>query len=201
MIYKLVCAGEDCFINNYKKDNDEYIIAIDGGYEVLKKYNISINAFFGDFDSLDKQDIAIKNEHVYSSIKDYSDFDLAINYLINDLKISKEDMVLVYNGTGGRLDHYNAILNTLIRNKEFNIKVINDRNLIFISDNNTFKKDSFKYISFFSIEKDTIISLEGFKYNIQNYKLNQFDNLCLSNEIINDGILMTNKKLLVIKAN
>lgn len=202
MIYKLVLAGNDSFIDNYKKDQDEFIIAIDGGYEVLKKYNIKVDAFFGDFDSMEKQELPITNEHIYSSIKDYSDFDLAINYLINEVKITKYDQILVYNATGGRLDHYQAIINTLIRNQEYKIIIFDERNKIFISDlEQTFEKDDYKYISFYSISDNTVLSLSGFKYEINNYNLKLFDNLCLSNEVLNKGHLITNKKLLVIKAN
>ena len=202
MIYKLVLAGNDSFIENYKKDENEFVIAVDGGYEVLKKYNIKIDAFFGDFDSMEKQDLPITNEHIYSSIKDYSDFDLAINYLINEVKISHEDEVIIYNATGGRLDHYEAIVNTIIRNKDYNIVLIDNHNKIFMSDlESSFKQDNYKYISFFSVSDNTVLSLKGFKYEISNYHLKVFDNLCLSNEIINEGILRTNNKLLVIKAN
>ena len=202
MIYKLICAGIDSFIENYKQDKEEFIIAIDGGYQVLQQYNIKIDAFFGDFDSLKKQELSLKNEHIYSSIKDDSDFDLAIDYLINDIRISKDDKIIIYNATGGRLDHYRAIINTIIRNKDYNITLVDDRNMILISDLiSMFKQDNYKYISFFSIEEDTILSLKGFKYNIDNYNLKLYDNLCLSNEIINEGILKTNKKVLVIKAN
>lgn len=202
MIYKLICAGIDTFITNYQKDKDEFIIAIDGGYKVLEQNNIKIDAFFGDFDSLEKQELPVENEHIYSSIKDDSDFDLAINYLINEKNISKEDKIIVYNGTGGRLDHYRAIINTIIRNKNYNIVLIDDRNLVFMSDlESTFKQDNYKYISFFSVEEDTIINLSNFKYNIQNYNLKLYGNLCISNEIKTEGILKTNKKVLVIKAN
>lgn len=202
MIYKLVLAGNDSFIENYKKDENEFVIAVDGGYEVLKKYNIKIDAFFGDFDSMEKQELPITNEHIYSSIKDYSDFDLAIDYLINEVKISHEDEVIIYNATGGRLDHYEAIINTIIRNKDYNIVLIDNHNKIFMSDlESIFKQDNYKYISFFSVIDNTVLSLKGFKYEISNYHLKVFDNLCLSNEIINEGILKTNNKLLVIKAN
>lgn len=202
MIYKLICAGIDSFIENYKQDKEEFIIAIDGGYQVLQQYNIKIDAFFGDFDSLTKKELSLKNEHIYSSIKDDSDFDLAIDYLINDIRISTDDKIIIYNGTGGRLDHYRAIINTIIQNKDYNITLVDDRNMILVSDLiSIFKQDNYKYISFFSIEEDTILSLKGFKYNIDNYNLKLYDNLCLSNEIINEGILKTNKKVLVIKAN
>ena len=57
MIYKLVCAGDNHFIDLYKKDENEIIIAVDGGYKVLNENNIKIDYFFGDYDSLGTNDI------------------------------------------------------------------------------------------------------------------------------------------------
>lgn len=199
MIYKLVCAGDNCFNDLYLKDEDEVIIAIDGGYQVLKDNNIKIDYFFGDFDSLEKSDIESDNVFVYPSVKDDSDFDLAINYLINNLNINKDDVLYVYNATGGRLDHFYAILNTIKKYKDYNIKIFDKNNCIFISDYEmNFKKDNYKYISFFSIENESNITLNGFKYNIDNYLINNNDNICLSNEIIKNGYMKCNKKVLVI---
>lgn len=201
MIYKLVCAGNNCFNSLYKYDSEEIIVAIDGGYKVLEENNIRVDYFFGDFDSLDNTNILSKEIKKYNSIKDKSDFELAIDYLINDLKISKLDEVLVYNATGGRLDHYYSILNILKKYQDYQIKIIDNNNCIYVSEfEMQFERKYYKYISFYSIENGTIISLSGFKYNINNYLLNDKDNLCLSNEIINKAQLKTNKKVLIIES-
>ena len=50
MIYKLVCAGDNHFNQLYEKDDNEIIVAIDGGYKALKEKNIKIDYFFGDYD-------------------------------------------------------------------------------------------------------------------------------------------------------
>ena len=44
-----------------------------------------------------------------------------------------------------------------------------------------------KYISFFNFEKNTIISLDGFKYDLCNYVMKDDDVLCVSNEIISNA--------------
>ena len=200
MIYKLVCAASDSFSRIYSKDNEEVLIAVDGGYDVLKKNNIKIDYYFGDKDSMSNPDIESDKIFEYNSIKDDSDFDLVINYLINEKNINNNDYIYVYNATGGRLDHYQAIINTLIKYYDYNITIFDDNNAIYISDlNMVFNARDYKYISFFSIEENTVITLSGMKYNIENYKLNIRDNLCLSNEIINEGKLITNKKVLVFQ--
>ena len=61
MIYKLVCAGDNCFDELYKKDDREIIIAIDGGYKPLIENNIKIDYFFGDYDSLNHKNVICEN--------------------------------------------------------------------------------------------------------------------------------------------
>lgn len=202
MIYKLVCAGDDCFSELYKKDDQEIIIAIDGGYKPLIKNNIKIDYFFGDYDSLNHKDVICDNKFEYSSIKDLSDFDLALDYLINELKITKEDLIYVYNGTGGRLDHYYAILNSLNNYKEYSIYLLDNNNKVYYKNNDfEIKKTGYKYISFFSMDNDTVISIKGCKYNINNYNLKINDNLCLSNEIVDKCEISINKTILVFESN
>ena len=86
MIYKIVCAGENHFAELYKKDNEEVIIAVDGGYKVLCENNVKTNYFFGDFDSLEETEIACDNIKKYSSIKDKSEFIDFTSYVNNEKK-------------------------------------------------------------------------------------------------------------------
>ena len=58
-------------------------------------------------------------------------------------------------------------------------------------------KNDYKYISFFSLNDDTMISLSGMKYNIENYNLKLKDNLCLSNEILDEANISVTNKVLV----
>lgn len=202
MIYKLVCAGEDCFSKLYNKNEEEIIIAVDGGYQILINNNIKVDYFFGDFDSNINNNINCKNIYEHSPIKDYSDFDLAINYLIDVLKINKDDIIYVYNCTGGRLDHYYAILNTLKKYSDYHIYLFDNYNKIYLINGKCdIVKTKYKYISFFSIDDDTILSIKGCKYLLDNYNLKIYDNLCLSNEIVDKATIVCNKSILVFETN
>lgn len=202
MIYKLVCAGDDSFSKLYSQDDGEIIIAIDGGYQVLFDNNIDVDYFFGDCDSLENNSVKCINKNYYSPIKDDSDFDLAIKYLIEILKISEDDFVYVYNCTGGRLDHYYAILNTLKKYCNYQIYLFDVNNKIyFLKEECSIIKTTYKYISFFSIDDETILSIKGCKYLLDNYNLKIYDNLCLSNEIISKAIISSNKSVLVFETN
>lgn len=202
MIYKLVCAGENSFEKLYQKDNNEIIIAVDGGYKVLEKNNLKINYYFGDFDSLETKDIKCDHIFEYPTIKDKGDLELTIEYLIYNLNVSEKDEIYIYNATGGRLDHYYAILNCLKKYNNYKIYIIDDNNKIYIN-NGLFNilKSNYKFVSFFSIEENTILSINGCKYNIENYLLKMDDNLCLSNEIIDVCEINTNKNILIIESN
>ncbi|MFA6627524.1 MAG: hypothetical protein WCT17_03225, partial [Bacilli bacterium] len=94
-------------------------------------------------------------------------------------------------------------INLLIRYTHLPIEILDNHNHFYVVNSRTvFKKGRYKYVSFFAIDPKTIITLEGFKYDITGYQLGQLDNLCLSNEIVEkEGILMTNnKKILVIQS-
>lgn len=198
MIVKIVCASEDSFSKLYNRDEDELIIGCDGGCEILNELQIDYSVAIGDFDSYPIEKVS-KNAKIikFKKEKDESDLALAISYA----KEFNPDEIQVYNATGIRLDHFYATLLLLKKFGNDNIHIIDLNNRIFISNDNKFEKDNFKYISFYAIEEDTIISLNGFKYNLNEYKLDIFDPLCLSNEIVSCGELKTNKPLLVFKSN
>ena len=69
-----------------------------------------------------------------------------------------------------------------------------------ICKDKTITKTNYKYISFFALE-DSIISLSGFKYNIDNYSLKLYNPLAISNEIISsDARIKVKGKILCIES-
>ena len=197
MIVKIVCASTNSFSRLYNKDDDEFIIGCDGGCKVLEDLNINYDLALGDFDSFSE---SLINPNItkmkFKSEKDESDLELALDYA---LKLDPEK-ILIYNATGKRIDHLLASINLLKKYKNNNIIILDEDNEISVSSSAVFLRNYYKYISFFSIAEETVISLRGFKYNLDNYHLSQQDSLCLSNEITTVGHLITNKEVLVIKS-
>lgn len=197
MIVKIVCASTNSFSKLYNKDDDEFIIGCDGGCKVLGDLNINYDLALGDFDSFSE---SLINPNItkmkFKSEKDESDLELALDYA---LKLDPEK-ILIYNATGKRIDHLLASINLLKKYKNNNIIILDEDNEISVSSSAVFLRNYYKYISFFSIAEETVISLRGFKYNLDNYHLSQQDSLCLSNEITTVGHLITNKEVLVIKS-
>lgn len=212
MIIKIVCAGTDNFSQLYSHDEGEYLIGVDGGAKVILKNRLNIDLAIGDFDSSSVNVIRKKSKAimVYEPHKDKSDLELALKHIASkDFKVDYiankviED-IIIYNATGKRLDHYHAIINLLIQYTHLPIKIIDKNNFIQIFNSNTvFKKNEYKYISFFAVDPDTVITLKGFVYNLDKYPLKVYDSLGLSNEIKEEKATMetNNKKILVIQSN
>lgn len=210
MIIKIVCAGVDDFSKLYSHDEDEFLIGVDYGAEVIIKNRLNPDLAIGDFDSgsINKIKAKSKSMIIYSSDKDQSDLELALNHVAStgfqeqyDAKLIRK--IIIYNATGKRLDHYHSVINLLIRFTHLPIVLIDKNNMIEIINSNTeFTKNEYKYISFFAVDPGAVISLSGFKYNVENYPLGIHDAIGLSNEIVSDKaeIKTNNKKILVCRS-
>ncbi len=198
MIAKMVCAGSDCFKELYEHDDDEFLVGVDGGALSIIASGYRPQFALGDFDSGNLAEIASYCDliKIYPSRKDYGDLELAV------MEISKfnPEKIFIYNATGDRLDHFLATVNVLVKYPKLNIEILDCRNSIkLLVKDALISKTNYKYLSLFALEDETIISLKGFKYNLENYHLARFDNLCLSNETDCDGKISTNKKLLLVQ--
>lgn len=193
----LVFIGNNISVNNYDF-NDYYVIGVDKGALLLIRNNIKCDEAIGDFDSVCQDDLELIKKNTKVTVlnmeKDDTDTFVSIKraYEISD------DVTILGGIEGRRIEHFIANLNLL--SKYDNLKLIDDNSYIFkLNTSTNLKKDEYKYISFFALE-DSIISLEGFKYNLCNYNLKVFDSLCVSNEIQNLAKISLNGKILVIKS-
>ncbi|MDD4000206.1 MAG: thiamine diphosphokinase [Bacilli bacterium] len=198
MIIKLVCAGGGGFQELYEHDEGEFLVGIDGGSLSIIKAGLKLDYAIGDFDSVNLALIApyAALVKIYPSKKNYSDLELAIREFA-DLKPKK---IIIYNGTGGRLDHFLAAINLIIKYDYLDIELLDGSNSIkLLLNDSIIKKTKYKYLSLFALEAGTVISLQGLKYNLDNYHLSCLDNLCISNEISTEAKICTNKKLLLVQ--
>lgn len=201
MIIKIVAAGSNLFTKLYRRSPEEMLIGVDGGIHDIVKKGLIVDLGIGDFDSCNIEDVVncCSKVKVYPKEKDYSDLELAIREVVS----IPHEKIIIYNATGGRLDHFYANLNILIKYSKYNLEIVDTANLIRIIDRpSKLEKTPYQYLSFFALEEGTIITLKGFKYELNGYHLEPMDNLCLSNELIGEGFLdVNNKKLLVIESN
>lgn len=193
---KGVLVGSGDYFNKERflgeiKDSD-ILIAIDGGMEWFSKLNINPDVLIGDLDSISKKTLEeLKSNKSliikkHSKEKDSTDMELGIDYLISN----NYKEIIIFGGTGIRLDHTLANIFLLEKLNKRNIKgkIIDKNNTILIIDNNyEIKKESGKYISIIPItELGSTVSLEGFKYDLNNYNLKFGSAMGVSNEIVEE---------------
>lgn len=195
----IIANGNDVDKSFIENINIDYVICADGGLEKAKKLDLIPDIILGDFDSVDS--VVLENYKklnietvTFPSEKDYTDMELAINHAV--IKGFK-DIILV-GASGTRLDHTvaNMLLIEKYHKKDIKIKMLDNNNLIQMVNNNMtipFKENYFVSIIPLS-EKIEGLTLDGFKYPLNNVTVERGSTLCVSNEIIeNVGVIKLNK--------
>lgn len=178
---------------------DSYLIACDGALSELQKEGIIPDMVIGDFDSLGNKSLLDSLEKItLPEKKDISDTHYAVSYAYK-----KTNNVLILGGLkGNRIDHLYA--NILLLQNFPNLIIKDNHNKLFILNKGTHNICSFNYdyISFFAI-KESLISLNGFKYPLNNYLLKEKDPLGLSNKQLKKdaSIIIKKGKILVIMSS
>ena len=203
MIIKLVCAGPiDDFTHLYYASENEILIGVDKGALTIINKGLELFAAIGDFDSITKDELSIIQEKCdniisFSDIKDKTDLELAVEYAS---KFNPKIMI-VYNATSGRLDHFYVGIKLL--EKFPNLRIVDENNYLYPLGPGKYHihKERYYYCSFFALE-ESVITLEGFKYPLTDYRLTPDNQIGVSNEVISDqaNINIKSGKLLVIKS-
>lgn len=179
---------------------DGYIIAADGGYLQLEKYGIVPDLLIGDFDSVDRMPEHF-NVVQYPVMKDDTDTMLAVKTAFD----MGHSCFVIYGGTGGRLDHTIANIQTLsyisakggigfLRGSGFTAAVVTESSLRFEG-----MKDI--GLSVFSLsEMSKGVSLSGVKYCMTNGMLSRDMPLGVSNRITEDTakVIVSEGSLLIM---
>ena len=108
---------------------DREYIGVDHGVEELLKQGITPKFAIGDFDSLqNRQTLENLNIQILPERKDVTDTHAAIEYAIS----KGYDEIELYGVTGGRLDHFFAVMCLLEKYQDVSIKVIDCPSLILL---------------------------------------------------------------------
>lgn len=197
MVKTLIVSGgnveKNCFIENYKTNKFDYIIASDRGIEVLDMYGIIPNYIIGDFDSANKRilDKYINNKDIVikklNPEKDYTDTHMALKLAIE----LKSTDIIILGAIGTRIDHSIANIHILKEALDNNIKckIIDINNSIQLINKKTIleKSENYKYISLIPLtSKVDGITLKGFKYPLSNSTLRVGHSIGVSNEQIDE---------------
>lgn len=194
----IVSGGEapskQLLLNEIKNSN--LIIGADKGCEVLYNYNISPNYILGDFDSADKDiikamEVSGCEKIKYKKEKDFTDTEIAFNLAVE--KGAKE--IVLLGGTGTRYDHSLSNLGLMLKALKMSIilKIIDDNNIIFLTDKSMILKgnkgDTISFHAYCECVKK--LNICGSKYDLINYDLYLGDGLTTSNEFIGNDIKIT----------
>ncbi|MCF6137062.1 thiamine diphosphokinase [Pseudalkalibacillus berkeleyi] len=188
-----------------EQGDDRNYVGVDEGVIYLLNRGITPSAAFGDFDSISKQDLNMLSSknidiHSFESEKDMTDLELAIHWALDQ----NPSEILLFGGTGGRLDHelINIQLLKLGLDRNVEMKIVDRNNQIFLKKPGAYtvaENQQYPYLSFLpTTQVVNGITLTGFKYPLTNTTLHWGSTLCISNELVtkkgtysfDDGIIM-----------
>ncbi|MCR4617340.1 MAG: thiamine diphosphokinase [Lachnospiraceae bacterium] len=202
----LICAGEsnaDSLAFFTKKLNKCYIIAADGGIEVCKAAGLVPDLMIGDFDSLRESPYYYfpKEDYPYIELvklpceKDDTDTIAAIRAAAD----KGIDELYIFGGTGGRMDHYIANIQTLLFAKNLGIDAYllgESKSKAFVIKNEEVRFDaSYKgVISVFCLGAGAKgVDISGLKYEVAGGELSSDFPVGVSNEFIGKEAIISVK--------
>lgn len=205
----IVAAGPDDIVPDlalYNTKNSLWV-GVDRGVCKLISVGIKPEFAFGDFDSVTMAELKIIEANVssinkFASEKNETDLEIALRWAIN----YGAKRIRIFGATGGRLDHLIANVFLLLlpnsSNLTSDIEIIDKNNIAYLKRPGSypiFFDENKKYVSFIPlIDEVKNLTLNGFKYPINNRHISLGSTLCISNELINkqgnfsftDGILL-----------
>jgi thiamine pyrophosphokinase len=197
MKINIMAGGPEELLPNLNEYNGENVIwaGVDRGVHTLLKANIKPDIAFGDFDSVTEEEFTeietkVDKLKLYKPEKDETDLELALNWAVEQ----NPETIRIFGATGGRIDHLLAnvqlLINPFLQGKSILILLIDRQNIIYIKGSGSYKIEKMsdkKYISFVPVSfniKD--LTLQGFKYPLNNRHISIGSTLCISNELISD---------------
>ena len=181
-----------------------WVIAVDKGLMSAYELSLPVDMIVGDFDSVDGEILASYQNKKDGSIpeiiylqpeKDMTDTQVAIEQGMEHFTYQEE--IVIIGATGTRLDHVLANINLLMIPLYHHVKIcILDRNnKIYLAKEGftLIKSNCFgRYVSLLPFtECVTGLTLQGFKYPLQEHTLTQGNSLGVSNEVIGERASVT----------
>ncbi|MBT2681311.1 thiamine diphosphokinase [Bacillus sp. ISL-35] len=195
MKINLVAGGPRYLIPDFHLYEEENVIwvGIDRGVFYLLEAGVNPAAAFGDFDSVSEEELANIEKAVadlkkFKPEKDETDMELALNWALDQ----HPESIAIFGATGGRLDHFMANIQLLVRPLEedapVHIQIIDSHNILYVKKPGSYtvkQIEDFKYVSFLPVTPAVSgLSLENFKYPLNDCHIPMGSTLCISNELI-----------------
>lgn len=171
------------------------VIAVDKGCELLLKKHKKITQAIGDFDSIQPKFLKkLQADKVplatFPTNKDQSDAELALNWVIK----KGYAIIQMIGFQGGRLDHYQVIIQMLFRFQHAGVTLLTPHQSIQYLQKGIYNlknQKSEKYFSIFTLSHADI-SIQHARYPLVKKELTVKDTFTLSNEWIeNQDVILT----------
>lgn len=175
---------------------DREYIGVDHGVEELLKQGITPKFAIGDFDSLqNRQTLENLNIQILPERKDVTDTHAAIDYLLS----KGYDEIEIYGVTGGRLDHFFAVMCLLEKYQDIKLKVIDQQNCIQLLKPGIhhIENKDYYYFSLFALNESSL-SIKQAEYTLDYYLLKREDPLCVSNEVKGEYAIIENSGNIIL---
>ena len=163
----------------------DYIIGVDRGNAYLTLCNLVPDVAIGDFDSMPETELPDVPVIRLNPIKDETDTEYALLYALK----KNPDEIIMLGASGSRLDQTMASIEMLKTAFDAGVDafIINRTNRIRILRGacTLLKEKAFgKYVSILPFSEPlTDLTMKGFKYEIENFRLEKGVSRCVSNEI------------------
>ncbi len=188
-------SEEKSFYNKFLNEENILILAVDGGANLLFELGKVPDILIGDNDSIKEETLKkLKESHIkifnYPSEKNYSDFELASDYIINN---EEKSDVLLFNMFGKRIDQFlfNLEICKKLTNAGFRVSMMGSScEIYFIKDNSilTINGKIGDIVSILPVNNEIDIKkTDGLRYELINEKLYNETTRGLSNELIKDS--------------
>lgn len=190
----IVIGAGDLTVGHIDIKEEDFVIAVDGGINYCGVLEIEPDMILGDYDSVNstqREEILKLKEQVPDRVvvlsvqKDDTDMLAALK-----LGLDKGyDRFLIYGGTGGRLEHTIANIQSLLYLKKHDAVgyLMDGSGMIFVMKNEEVKlRDNLEgYFSLFCIgSKATGVNIRGMKYELTDYTMTNDFPIGVSNEFI-----------------
>ena len=182
----IIMGAGDFFGFDIKIEEDDYIIAADGGYDSLIKAGVKPDFVIGDFHSRNGLVPELENVKTLPVKKDVTDMDAAS--MIGWGRGFRE--FHIFGGTGGsRFSHTMANIQLMsgLVIKGAKVFLHGEKNIstVIFNDSIEFESDKKGYISVFSLsDRSLMVNIEGLKYELKDGILENSFALGVSNEFI-----------------
>ncbi|KKK35267.1 thiamine pyrophosphokinase [Salinicoccus sediminis] len=179
---------------------------VDHGVVLLLEAGIMPEYSYGDFDSIteEEREFITRQLDIDPVPAEKDDTDLAL--CLGDLVGKGYTTINVFGATGGRMDHALGNIQLLMHEalRTTDIKIIDRQNVISLlsaGKHEVMRQEGMEYISFLPYNDETVLSLDGFKYELDEEPLGFGTTLTISNEFINNkGNVYTDSDILMIQS-